>query len=164
MYSTTRRRVRWAVAAVMAVFFASGFAFAGWASRIPTVTNTLGLEPHEIGLILLVGSLGSMVAMPVAGKIIERIGAAGTSVVAAGVAVVGMSLAVAAVPAGLPVGVACCLFVAMAGIGALDVSMNFAGTEVERGLGRAIMPWFHGFFSLGTVAGAGMGTLVSRAA
>src|SRR5699024_2788762 len=102
-------------------------------------------------------------AMPLAGRAIDRIGAAGTSIAAALVAVTGMSAAVASVPAGLPLGVAACLFVAMAGIGALDVSMNFAGTQVERGLDRAIMPWFHGFFSLGTVAGAGMGTLLSRA-
>src|SRR5699024_10056404 len=39
----------------------------------------------------------------------------------------------------------------------------FEGTIVEQRLGRAIMPWFHGCFSLGTIGGAGLGTLVSRA-
>ncbi|WP_227993805.1 MFS transporter [Pseudactinotalea sp. HY160] len=158
-----RATARWAAAAVMAVFFANGFAFANWASRIPTVKYTLDLEPHEVGLILLVGSLGSLLAMPLAGRVIERLGSATAAVVSGVVAVAGMGAAVAAVPAGLPLGVAGGLLVAMAGIGALDVSMNFAGTHVERAIGRAIMPWFHGFFSLGTVAGAGMGTLLSRA-
>jgi predicted MFS family arabinose efflux permease len=38
--------------------------------------------------------------------------------------------------------------------GAWDVAMNVQGADVERHLGRAIMPRFHAGFSLGTVAGA----------
>jgi len=41
--------------------------------------------------------------------------------------------------------------------GAWDVAMNVQGAQVERHLGRAIMPRFHAGFSLGTVAGALLG-------
>ena len=41
--------------------------------------------------------------------------------------------------------------------GAWDVAMNVQGADVERHLGRAIMPRFHAGFSLGTVAGALLG-------
>ena len=35
--------------------------------------------------------------------------------------------------------------------------MNVEGADVERRLGRTIMPRFHAAFSLGTVLGAGIG-------
>jgi cyanate permease len=43
------------------------------------------------------------------------------------------------------------------GTGSWDVSMNLEGAEVERELGRAVMPHFHAAFSLGTVGGALIG-------
>ena len=41
------------------------------------------------------------------------------------------------------------------GIGVWDVSMNVEGADVERRLGRSLMPRLHAAFSLGTVLGAG---------
>ena len=38
-----------------------------------------------------------------------------------------------------------------------DVAMNVEGAEVERGLGRAIMPRFHAAWSLGSITGAAVG-------
>jgi predicted MFS family arabinose efflux permease len=38
-----------------------------------------------------------------------------------------------------------------------DVAMNVEGADVERRLGRTVMPRFHAGFSLGTVVGAGVG-------
>jgi hypothetical protein len=49
------------------------------------------------------------------------------------------------------------------GTGTWDVAMNVEGAEVERLLGRSIMPRFHAGFSLGTVVGAGVGSLVTYA-
>ena len=46
------------------------------------------------------------------------------------------------------------------GIGVWDVAMNVEGAEVERGLGRTIMPRFHAGFSGGTVVGALVGALL----
>lgn len=44
-------------------------------------------------------------------------------------------------------------------IGTCDVAMNVSGAANERALGTAIMPVFHGFFSLGTIVGAALGAL-----
>ena len=41
------------------------------------------------------------------------------------------------------------------GTGVWDVAMNVEGAEVERGLGRSIMPRFHAAWSVGSIAGAG---------
>ncbi|HLR57813.1 MAG TPA: MFS transporter [Beutenbergiaceae bacterium] len=155
--------VRGAMIAVFAVFFAAGFVFSSWASRIPTVQSELGLNPGQMGMLLLVGSLGSIISLPLAGRLVGRFGArrtVGTSVLAIAVS---LASAVAFVFAGNPFLTGAMLLLALAGVGAMDVAMNFEGTLVEQRLGRAIMPHFHGCFSLGTIAGAGVGTLLSRA-
>ena len=53
------------------------------------------------------------------------------------------------------------LFVYGIGTGTWDVAMNVEGAAVERELGRAIMPRFHAGWSFGSVAGAGLGVLVT---
>jgi cyanate permease len=47
------------------------------------------------------------------------------------------------------------------GIGVADVAQNFEGTVVEQSIGKAIMPWFHAAYSLGTVAGALIGAVAT---
>jgi fucose permease len=53
------------------------------------------------------------------------------------------------------------LFLLGAGIAIWDVSINVEGADVERRLGRSVMPRFHAGFSLGTVAGALVGAGVA---
>lgn len=155
--------VRGAMIAVFAVFFAAGFVFSSWASRIPTVQSELGLNPGQMGLLLLVGSLGSIISLPLAGRLVGRFGARRAVLTSVLAIAVSLASAVAFVLAGNPLLTGAMLLLALAGVGAMDVAMNFEGTLVEQRLGRAIMPHFHGCFSLGTIAGAGMGTLLSRA-
>lgn len=157
-----RRRVHRAMIAVFAVFFSAGFVFAGWASRIPTVQAELALSPGQMGLLLLVGSAGSIISLPLAGRLVGRFGARRTVGVSVLTIAIALSAVVTSVSAGSAVLTGLALFVALAAVGSMDVAMNFEGTLVERRLGRAIMPWFHGCFSLGTIAGAGLGTVLSR--
>jgi predicted MFS family arabinose efflux permease len=46
---------------------------------------------------------------------------------------------------------------------ATDVMMNVEAAAVEQAFGRTLMPLFHAFFSLGTVAGAGLGVAMAAA-
>jgi MFS family permease len=150
--------------AVLASFFVNGFAVATWASRIPSVRRTLDLGAGELGLLLLTVSVGSLLALPSTGGRVQRFGTA--RVVVAGSTILGVGLVVAAVGAGVlgsvPV-TAVGLFLTGLGIGSWDVSMNVEGAEVERRLGRSVMPRFHAAFSLGTVAGGVIGALVTLA-
>lgn len=156
------RRVRLAAASVFAVFLLSGATFASWASRLPAVRDALELAPDQMGVILFVGACGSLLSLPLTGRVIGAIGARRTVLAASGLAVVGMGLAVYGVTLGAPVLVAVGLFASMMGIGSWDMGMNFAGTVVERSLSRSIMPWFHAGFSVGAVLGAAGGTFASR--
>lgn len=157
-----QRRVRAASWAVITVFFMCGFVFAAWMSRIPAVRDRLELTPSTIGLILLVGSIGSVVALPISGAIATRFGIVRTVFFATVVGCVGYLGIVGGYLVENPYLVAAGLVVACMGISTLDVGMNLEGALVEQGLGRSIMPIYHAGFSGGTVVGAALGALMSR--
>ena len=62
--------------AVALSFLLNGFAFASWISRIPETRSRLDLDNGGLGLLLLCISVGSLLAMPSAGALINRLGAA----------------------------------------------------------------------------------------
>lgn len=158
-----RRRADRAAWATFAVFTLNGLVFANWVSRLPAVRDALDLTPARLGILLLVGSVGSVLALPLTGAVVQRIGTRRTVVLAATLNVVSFALVAVAVGIGEVGLLAPALFAAQAGIAAWDVSMNLEGGAVEQALGRAIMPRFHAGFSLGTVLGAGMGALAALA-
>ncbi len=148
--------------AVTAVFVLNGFGFASLFSRVPDIRSGLELDNSGLGLLLLVGAAGSVLALPSAGRLIRRSSAA--AVVRAGSVLVSAGLVLVAIGVDISgsVGVtAVGLFVYGIGTGVWDVAMNVEGAAVERGLGRAIMPRFHAGWSLGSVTGAGLGVLVT---
>ena len=150
-------RVRAATRGTYLAFIAAGVAFASWASRIPQVRDALLLTPATLGLVLLASAAGSVISLPLSGPVITRIGSRRTLTV--------MSILTAMSLAGVAIGyhqgrlsVVIALFFLGIGYGSWDVAMNVQGATVERLLGRAIMSRFHAGFSVGTVAGALIGT------
>ncbi len=140
-------------------FIAAGFAFASWASRIPQVKTHLDLQPSELGLVLLAMSVGSIISLPLSGRVVTRLGSrrtvASMAVLLAGglgIAATGYLFGVVPVMAGL--------FVFGVANGSWDVAMNVQAAAVERRTGSAIMSRFHAGFSVGTVAGALVGSLM----
>lgn len=153
---TTTELLR-ARAAVVAVFAANGLAFASFISRTPAIRDTLGLSPGQLGLLLLCLSGGAVTGLPLSGPLVHRFGAArsvlfGALTVAVGLVSLGGGLLGAAV---VPAAVG--LFLTGLGSGLWDVAMNVEGADVERRIGRSLMPRLHAAFSLGTVGGAGLG-------
>ncbi len=118
------------------------------------------MSPGQLGLVLLAISLGAVLALPLAGAVVHRLGPA-TSVRLmvllgeVGLAIVGLARATAVLVVGL--------FVLGVASGIWDVAMNVEGAHVERRLGRPILPRFHGGWSLGTVIGAGLGAAAAAA-
>jgi predicted MFS family arabinose efflux permease len=145
--------------AVFATFFAMGFGFASWMARVPYVRDLLDISTGEMGLILLGISIGSVTGLLLASHIIHALG---TRVVASfGMIVVSAGLAIAgwAVDADLIWLVIGGFILGGSVTGMTDVAMNISGAANERAMAKPIMPIFHAFFSLGTVAGAGVGGL-----
>jgi len=148
--------------AVYAVFALNGLAYANWISRIPAIRDELDLTAGQLGLLLLTLSTGSVLALPAAGAIVLRIGPGGTVLGGAVLVSAGMVvLGVGGGSVGNVVLAAAGFFAFGAGSGVWDVAMNVEGADVERRLGRTIMPRFHAAWSLGSVTGAGLGAVAA---
>jgi MFS family permease len=145
--------------AVALTFFLNGLVFSSWVSRIPEVRSSFDLTNGQLGLVLLAIALGSVLALPTTGAAITTWGTVRVVRLGAVAATLGMLAAALGLGHVLAVTVVG-LFVYGLGIGVWDVAMNVEGAEVERGLGRAIMPRFHAGFSGGTVVGALLGVLL----
>jgi predicted MFS family arabinose efflux permease len=142
------RRARWAVAAF---FFINGSVVGAWVPHVPDRARALGLNPAQLGAILLSAGLGSVIAMPLAGILTGRFGSRAVTAVAASVFPVALAFVVLT-PTSLLMALSLLCF-GMAGA-AMDVAMNSQGVLVEEHLGRRTISLFHALYSLGGVAGS----------
>jgi MFS family permease len=145
-------------AAVYAAFALNGLLFASWVSRLPDVRSCLELTNGQLGLLLFAASVGSIGALPFSGRLVERFGAA--AVVRGGAVSVVAGLVIAALGATAIGWAPLCAFGLLlqgAGMSVWDVAMNVEGAEVERRLGRTIMPRFHASWSIGSIGGSAIG-------
>jgi len=150
--------------AVVVAYAASGLAFASWVSRLPAIRDGLDLTPGNIGLLLLCMTLGSFVSVSASGLIVLRLGSkrtirTGSIMVGFGLVIAGFGTSVLATPVAVAVGLA----IIGLGTASWNTASNVEGAAVERAVGRHIMPRLHGAFSLGTVAGAGLGAWAAAA-
>jgi MFS family permease len=138
--------------ALSTIFFLNGVVLASWVPHIPAVKARHGLGDGQLGLVLLSMAVGSLLALPLAGRLIGRFGSRRMTAIAAVGFCLTLPLPILSPTLGL---LALSLILLGAGNGTLDVSMNAQAVEVERRYRRALMSSFHGLFSLGGLVGAG---------
>jgi MFS family permease len=141
-------RARWAV---FAIFMLHGMLVGSWTPHVPLAKDRLDVGPAVLGLALLAIAGGAVLAMPIAGALINRFGSARMILISGLVFAVGFFGPTLAptlgtfVVSGIVLG---------AGIGALDVAMNSHGLAVEKEMRRPILSGLHGAFSIGAMIGA----------
>ncbi|WP_262704613.1 MULTISPECIES: MFS transporter [Streptomyces] len=145
-------------AAITAFFFLDGFVFAGWVARIPAIKDQTSASEGALGLALLGVSAGGTATMMATGRLCRRFGNHPTTV-AAGVLLAGSVALPPLTHSALALGLV--LLVFGTGFGALNVAMNSAAVDLIAALRRPVMPGFHAAFSLGGMAGAGLGGLIA---
>ncbi|MER5231990.1 MFS transporter [Serratia ureilytica] len=138
--------------ATRAIFFLAGLGMAAWAPLIPFVKARLGIDDGALGLLLFCLAAGSMAIMPFAGYLIAKLGCRAVLLGAGALLCFDLPL-LALLDEPLLMGAALGVFGAVNGI--MDVAMNSQAIIVERESGQAKMSGFHGFYSLGGIAGAG---------
>jgi MFS family permease len=148
---------------VALTFAANGMAFGSWASRTPAVKSALHLHASGLGLLLICISIGSLIALPLSGAVVQVFGTRRAVLSSAAAETTGLLLAALGLSTGQVLVTGAGLVLAGLGIGTWDVAMNVEGAEVERRLGRSVMSRFHAAWSLGTVAGAGLGAASASA-
>ena len=142
-------------AATMAVFFVHGLLFASWTAHIPQVKADLHLTDGSLGLALLGAPLGAMSAILVSAHLLPRLGS--RRMVQAGLLGYCVAGPFVGVVGSLP-GLFVALFAWGGFQGALDVSMNTQAIAIEHDRARPLMSGLHGCWSIGSLAGAGIGT------
>ena len=150
--------LRWSRFAIGGYFFILGTAFAVWGARLPAIKESLHLSDGQLGLALFAMPAGSVLTLPVSGRIADRFGLDRV-----------LRLAGALNPAALVLlGLAPDLGVLMAALavygalfGLLDVSMNACAARLELGYGRPIMSSLHAGYSIAGLAGAGIGGITA---
>jgi MFS family permease len=141
-------------AGVALLFLMNGFMVGAWAPKIPEFAERLGLSEKELGLMILVFGVGSIIMMPIAGSQIARFGSNMVSKFAA-VLLTPMLFLLSLSGEIWSGAVAIFLFGGL--IGAMDVAMNANAVATEKHMRRAIMSSCHAFWSLGGLIGASTG-------
>jgi MFS family permease len=136
--------------AIMAVFVLHGILLGGWVTHIPLAKVRIDASLGMFGFALLSFAIGAVIAMPIAGAIINKKGSAFVTWVA-GLGFAALLFAPSLAPT-LP------LFMlggALLGafVGSMDVAMNAHGLAVEKALKKPVMSGFHGGFSVGAAIG-----------
>jgi len=151
LQSPLNKRSRFAVS----VFFTfAGASLTAWTVHIPQVEKNLGISHAQIGTIIIMLGLGALIAMQVAGHLVDRFGS--KFVVTSMAVLSGLSLALPGLASNVWQ-ISAALLVVGFFAGSLDVSMNAHAVEVEKAYGRPIFSAFHAFWSLGGVIGASFG-------
>jgi MFS family permease len=141
------------------IFLIHGLVVSTWISRIPTVQIELGLSNSVLGLTLLGTAAGSVLAIPICGRLVDRYTSKHVtfwSTIGLCVSLVLLSFAYDALS------LAALLFLFGAHAGSMDVAMNAQGVEVENAMGGSIMSRLHSMYSVGAMSGAAFGGVIAE--
>ncbi|MET0416754.1 MAG: MFS transporter [Actinoplanes sp.] len=150
----TRARI-----ATSAIFAAHGAVTGTFAARVPWVADHVGVTAGGLGLALLMPGVGALVAMPLSGRLVHRFDL--RSLVRVLMLFWCTALLLPALPTSLWL---LCLSLVVYGAtaGLADVAMNAHAVVVEERYGRSVMSGFHGWWSLGGLAGSAMAAVATR--
>ena len=136
--------------AIMFVFLLHGILLGGWVTHIPLAKAKLDAGLGLFGFALLSFAAGAVIAMPIAGALINKKGSAFVTLVA-GIGFAAFLFAPALAP-NLPLFMLGGMLLG-ACVGSMDVGMNAHGLAVEKALKIPVMSGFHGGFSVGAAVG-----------
>ena len=137
--------------ATRVMFFVAGFATAAWAALVPFAKGNTGVNDAGLGTLLLCLGGGALVAMPLTGVLTTRFGC--RAVLTLTVLLFSGILPMLALVSD-PWLLAGALLLFGVGLGTTDCAMNVQAILVEKAATKPIMSGFHGFYSIGGIAGA----------
>jgi MFS family permease len=152
--------MRAARAATTLVFFAVGWMYAAWATRIPAIKAELGLSSGELGLAIFGLEGGAVIGLPLGGWMTARLGS--RNALRLGFVVFPPALLATALASSLGT-LALALGVMACATSVVDVAMNAQGVELERRLGCPVLSRLHAGHPLGLALGGLAGTAAAAA-
>ena len=143
--------------AVTIFYFCTGLIFSSWASRIPTIKNSLGITEGELGSLLLVMPIGEVATLALVGKLIAMYGS--KNVFKFGI--LGYAFMLITIPFATNFWMLAAILT-LFGIcsNSCNIAINTQGVDVEKVYNRSIMSSFHGAWSLAGFVGALIGLIL----
>lgn len=157
---STPTQIRHATWATRSLFAALGLVAGAWGVHIPSVKAHYGLGEGALSGVLVAAAVGSVLALFIAGRAVDRLGTRGAVVLCAGVMAGALGL-VLHWPSYAALLLAMVVF--GASLSLYDVAINTEGSALEAAGGKPIMGGLHGMFSVGGMAGAALTAGLLRA-
>lgn len=154
--SAAEARLRRARIATIAFFAINGIVGFSILPRLAEIQQRTGLDDAGLGVALAAGTAGGLVVGPIAGVLVQRWGPVGTTAVMGLIGLPGL-IAVGFATTGVALAVA--LFVLLAADAIMDSAMNTRALQLQVAYGRTIVNSFHGWWSLATIFGSGLGAV-----
>ncbi|WP_230352004.1 MFS transporter [Lelliottia sp. WAP21] len=155
--TASRKALQLRMWALFMFFFIPGLLMASWATRTPAIRDILSVSTAEMGIVLFGLSIGSMSGILCSAWLVKRFGTRKVIRITMCCAVFGMLILSLALGLASPLIFALGLTVFGGSFGAAEVAINVEGAAVEKEMNKTVLPMMHGFYSLGTLAGAGVG-------
>ncbi|MEE0978831.1 MAG: MFS transporter [Muribaculaceae bacterium] len=134
-------------------FMVIGCLEAAWAPLVPYVKSAFSLDEEALGLLMLCSGLGSIISLPVSGWLCMKFGAKQVVYFSGSL----MALALLAISLMVNVWLTALMLMIFGGCTiSIDVAANINGVAIEHRTGKHLMSGFHGGYSLGTLIGAGV--------
>lgn len=137
-------------------FLTLNILFGTWAIYIPAIKKKLAIDEGQLGFAVLFLGIGTFLMLIFAHKIIQKLHAGRSTALAIFLLILSFSLPFFATDY---FWLCASLFVVGITSGLTDISMNTVVTEIEKTDEVHIMSANHGFFSLGGMISAGLGSL-----
>lgn len=141
------------------IFLIAGISFASWAGRLSVIDMAFDFSSGDLGSFLFCMTAGTLAGITLAPTLSRKFSARSL--------LLWLPLILSAILVCFGITISNHQHQALAYIilftfgiffGCLDIVMNVNGARVERRLGKSILPSLHGFFSLGSLIGAGIAT------
>lgn len=140
-------------------FFFSGICFSSWASRIPNIKDFFQLNEAELGNLLLVMPIASVVGLPLSGWIISKFNSRGPLMIS--FVIYSLSL--------IGIGYSTKLWMLVMSLTGfslslrmINIAMNTQAVTLQKNYTKKINSAFHGFWSLGGIVGLLFATLLIK--
>jgi len=153
------RRMRTSLLVLFGLF---GVFVTAWGSRAPSVREALNLTVGQLGQLIVVGAVGSLISVTMSGTVVPRLGSRRSLVLGAagsflGISIVGISLFLRQ-PWIFAVGVL------LNGLSNpyTNVTSNLEGARIEKMIGKPLLPQLHAAFPIGAALGSALGALSAR--
>ncbi|SHI39880.1 Fucose permease [Mesonia phycicola] len=145
--------------ALSTCFFLAGFCFSSWASRIPTIKDNFNLSEAELGNLLLVMPIASLIGLPISGWMVAKFSSRNPLVLS--MLFFGASLLVLGYTSNIIVLIAAVSVFSFC-MRIINIFMNTQTITLQKKFTKKIIGSFHGIWSTGGLAGVAFCTLILK--